>query len=337
LVSRICPEPQHIGNAMRHLLKLLFSWVAITAVLLGGPGTAGADQTGWPRKITHAAGELTLKSRPIRIVSTTPSVTGILLSMNAPLVATAATTPSPLTDQKGFFLQWAKIADQLGVEVLYPNLSFDLEAIIGLEPDLVIASATGADSILAHVADLQALGINTLVVNYSNHSWQDLAVEIGKATGLEAEADQAIARFDAEVARVAASITVPKEPVSIVGYNISGSFSIGKPQSPQAKLLQSLGMTVAGLPEELRPQVNRSSDFDFISRENLPSAITGTSVFLLRGTSREVDAFVADPLLANAPAVEKHQVYPLGPTSFRIDYYSGLQMLDHIADALHAR
>ena len=48
-----------------------------------------------------AAGE----TKPARIVSTTPSVTGILLAMDAPLVASAATTPSRLTDAKGFFSQ----------------------------------------------------------------------------------------------------------------------------------------------------------------------------------------------------------------------------------------
>ncbi len=73
-----------------------------------------------------AAGE----PKPARIVSTTPSVTGILLAMDAPLVASAATTPSRLTDAKGFFSQWAKVADQRGVEVLYRNLRFDIEAVI---------------------------------------------------------------------------------------------------------------------------------------------------------------------------------------------------------------
>ncbi|MCR3806229.1 hypothetical protein K3Z85_29415, partial [Pseudomonas aeruginosa] len=88
-----------------------------------------------------AAGE----PKPARIVSTTPSVTGILLAMDAPLVASAATTPSRLTDAKGFFSQWAKVADQRGVEVLYRNLRFDIEAVIAQDPDLLVASATGAD------------------------------------------------------------------------------------------------------------------------------------------------------------------------------------------------
>lgn len=46
--------------------------------------------------LAHAA------DKPQRIVSTTPSVTGILLAINAPVIATAAAAPSRLTDAKGF-------------------------------------------------------------------------------------------------------------------------------------------------------------------------------------------------------------------------------------------
>ncbi|MDQ6155697.1 Fe2+-enterobactin ABC transporter substrate-binding protein, partial [Pseudomonas aeruginosa] len=121
-----------------------------------------------------AAGE----PKPARIVSTTPSVTGILLAMDAPLVASAATTPSRLTDAKGFFSQWAKVADQRGVEVLYRNLRFDIEAVIAQDPDLLVASATGADSAAPYRAELEAQGVPTLVVDYSKHSWQELATEL---------------------------------------------------------------------------------------------------------------------------------------------------------------
>mgnify|MGYP001678707054 CR=1 FL=1 len=34
-------------------------------------------------------------------------------------MASAATSPSPLTDDKGFFKQWASVADERGVEVPY--------------------------------------------------------------------------------------------------------------------------------------------------------------------------------------------------------------------------
>ena len=279
--------------------------------------------------VAHAA------DPPRRIVSTTPSVTGILLAMNAPLIATAATTPSRLSDDKGFFTQWAEVADQRGVQVLYRNLLFDIEAVIGQDPDLLVLSATGADSVIQHQGELQAQGINTTVVNYSNQSWQQMAVELGKVTGLEQQAQDAIKRFDDYTAQVAATLTPPAEPVSVVGYNIAGSYSVGLPSSPQARLLSALGFKVAGLPEALDAQVRRSSDVGFISRENLSRAIVGDSVFLLGGNDADVQAFLADPVLANLPAVIHKRVYPLGVSSFRIDYYSGRQMIDTVARSFH--
>lgn len=292
--------------------------------------TAGADE-GWPRTIQHASGELTLPAKPVRIVSTAPSLTGILLAIGAPVVASTATTPSLMTDDKGFFSQWADVADERGVEILYRNLVFDIEAVIGRDPDLLVASTTGADSVVQHYAELQAQGIPTLVVNYSNQSWQDIATELGRATGLETEAADAIRRFDAYAAEVAASLPPATGTASIVGYNIGNSFSVAKPTSAQAQLLAALGQRVVGLPEALHGQVTRASDFEFISRENLSAAITGDSVFLLRGTDADVEAFLADPVLANLQAVVNKRVYPLGPTSFRIDYYSGRQMIDTVA------
>lgn len=315
---------------MSRLAKLLLAWqLCIAALFCSGP--LQAQDSGWPRVIRHLGGELTLKARPRRIVSTSPSITGILLAIEAPLLASAATTRSDLTDSKGFFSQWAAVADARDVKVLYGNLRFDIEALLSWQPDLVIVSATGADSVRQHQAELAAQGIPAIIVDYSNQSWQQLAAALGVATGLEEQAKAAVARFDAYAADVAASVNVPKQPVSVVGYNVAGSYSVGRPTSPQAQLLSALGFTVVGLPESMRSQVTRSSDYDFIARENLPAAITGERVFLLRGVARDVQAFLSDPVLANHRAVLDKAVYPLGLTSFRIDYYSGRQLLDEVA------
>lgn len=266
-----------------------------------------------------------------RIVSTSPSVTGILLAINAPVVASAAATPSRLTDSKGFFTQWASVADSRGVQPLYHNLQFDLEATIAAEPDLVVVSATGADSVAPHKSALQAQQLPVMVVDYSTHSWQEIATELGARSGHSVGAKEAIERFDAHVREVAGKLASPAGKASVVGYNLGGSYSIGRTSSAQGRLLQALGFQVQELPEALVGQVTRSSDFQFFSRENLPAAITGDSVFLLSATASDVQAFLADPVLANLPAVRNKRVYPLGPSSFRIDYYSGWQMADTVA------
>ncbi|MCV9940290.1 Fe2+-enterobactin ABC transporter substrate-binding protein [Boseaceae bacterium BT-24-1] len=314
-------------------IKLFIAIITLAAALSGNGQPARSQDAGWPRTIRHATGELTLAAKPRRIVSTTPSVTGILLAIEAPLIASTATTPSALTDGKGFFSQWAGDADRRGVKVLYPNLKFDIEAVLGWKPDLVIASTTGADSILQHRAELEALGIPTLVVDYSSRSWQELATELGRAAGLEREAAAAIERFDADLAAAANAIAGKGQRASIVGYNIAGSYSVARTASPVAKLVSGLGFEIVGLPPELKPNSARPSDFEFFSRENLSAAITTDTVFLLRATQKDVEAFLVEPVLANHPAVTGKRVYPLGLTSFRIDPYSGRQILEQLHES----
>ncbi|SFY09981.1 iron complex transport system substrate-binding protein [Paracoccus pantotrophus] len=294
------------------------------------PAAALADE-GWPRSIPDALGEATVAAPPQRIVSTSPSLTGILLAIDAPLAATASAMVGPLTDDKGFFTQWAATADQRGVEVLYPNLNFDIEALIVQEPDLVVASSVGGDSILPYLDQLRAQEVPVIVLDYANDGWEELAHSLGRATGHEADAARMTQDFARRAAEAKAGLSLPPGDVSLVSYNFSGTYSVGKPESPQARVLAALGFSVAGLPDEMRAEVSRSADFDFVSHENLPAAITGDSVFLLNGTEQTVREFSADPVLANLPAVREGRVYPLGPNSFRVDYYSGLQIIETVA------
>lgn len=304
------------------------SFLALCACALPWPALAEAD---WPRTIDQPGGTLTLAAPPKRIVSTAPSLTGILLAIDAPVVSTAAAVIGPLTDAQGFFLQWADIAQARGLSVLYPNLAFDIEALIVADPDLVIASATGGDAIGPFVPELRSQGLPVLVLDYSRGSWQDLARQLGRATGHEADAERIIADFDARTADARSRLAIPEGQVSIVSYNFSGTYAVSRSTSPQAEVLDALGFTVAGLPEAMRGDVARSLDFDFISHENLAAAITGDGVFLLNGTAESVKTFMADPVLANLPAVKNGHVWPLGPTSFRVDYYSGLQIVETVA------
>ncbi|WP_273688955.1 Fe2+-enterobactin ABC transporter substrate-binding protein [Ketogulonicigenium vulgare] len=306
----------------------------LLATALATPLATPAFAQDWPRTLPHEGGELTLTAPPQRIVSTSPSLTGILLAMDVPLLASTAATRTPLTDENGFFTQWADVAVSRDVAVLYPNLTFDIEALMIAAPDLIIGASTGADSIVSYLPDLQAMDMPVFVLNYSNHSWQDLARQIGAATGHEAGAEAAIARFDAEMAAIRAQLPAGGGRVTVVGYNLGGSYSIGRTESPQARVVEALGFDILPLPEALRPQVSRSSDFDFISHEYLSAAIEGENVFLFGADQSGVAAFMADPVLANLPAVQAGRVYALGLSSFRVDYYSGLQMAHLVADAL---
>ncbi len=297
------------------------------------PSISAADSI-WPRTITHELGETTLDAKPERIVSTSISVTGTLLAIDAPIVASAATSVSSLTDDKGFFSQWASVADERGVDVLYDNLEFDMEALIAADPDLVIISTSGADSVVDQY-DQIAAQFPTIVVDYSSESWQNLAAELGTATGLEDQASAAVDDFNAYTASAKEKITPREGGVSIVSFNGAGKDQgVGKVTGPHADIMTALGIDVVEAPEEYDTSETARSDFAFVTLENLPASVGGTSVFLLTGTDATVEAFESEPILANVPAVQSKQVYPLGPTSFRIDYYSGKLFVDAVVDAL---
>src|SRR5699024_8215864 len=124
------------------------------------------------------------EAQPERIVSTV-SVTGTLLSIDAPVVGSGA------GGNGEFFGQWADIAEDQDVETLWSAGSVDLEALISAEPDLIVTSASGADSLTDNLDELRDIA-PTIVVDNAGQTWQELAEELGEATGLEAEAAAAV-------------------------------------------------------------------------------------------------------------------------------------------------
>lgn len=294
---------------------------------------AAATDGDWPRTIEHELGETTIDPKPERIVSTSLTLTGTLLAIGAPVVASAATSPGGIADDSGFFLQWSDAAADAGVEVLYPDLEFDEEAVIAAEPDLIVVSTTGADSTADQYDALSEIA-PTIVLDYGSDSWQVLAEKLGVATGLEEDAAEVVESFDAEVARVADAITVP-EGVSnaIVFSGAEYDLAFAKPQGAHAQLLTALGFTVEGTPDEFDTSEQPRNDFAFVSLENSAVALTGETVFLVSGEESDAEALAATPVFANAPAVVSGALYPLGATSFRIDYYSALGVVDVIEKA----
>ncbi|WP_084125676.1 Fe2+-enterobactin ABC transporter substrate-binding protein [Demequina sp. NBRC 110054] len=302
--------------------------------------SASAEAAAFPRTITHESGETTLEAEPERIVSTSITLTGTLLAIDAPVVGTAATTVTEgMTDDNGFFAQWADVAVAQGVEPLYTlnDDGPDLEAIIAAEPDLIVASTTGYEAAAEFYDELSAIA-PTIVVNYSDKTWQDLALEMGTWTGNEAEAEAVVAEFDAAVEEAAAAITIPEGAVAqgIVFNNLEYDSAVAKIGGTHVTLLESLGFEVVDADEALDTYEGARDDFMFVSPENLPEAFTGDIIFLINGTDTQKEALLSTELLANVPAVETGDVYPLGATSFRIDYYSSLMIVEDVVEAFGA-
>lgn len=83
-----------------------------TVLLLAGlslSGISSGHAADWPRQVTDSRGTHTLEHKPQRIVSTSVTLTGSLLAIDAPVIASGATTPNNrIGDAQGFYASGAK-------------------------------------------------------------------------------------------------------------------------------------------------------------------------------------------------------------------------------------
>ncbi|WP_300005807.1 Fe2+-enterobactin ABC transporter substrate-binding protein [uncultured Cedecea sp.] len=294
--------------------------------------TSAVYAADWPRQITDSRGAHTLDSPPERIVSTSVTLTGSLLALDAPVVASGATMPNNrIADENGFMRQWGKTAVRRGVTRLYigePNA----EAVAAQLPDLILISATGGDSALALYDQLSTIA-PTLIINYDDKSWQSLLKELGQITGREAIADQRIAEFEKQLHQLRQQIALPPQPINALVYSPgSHSANLWTTESAQGQLLEQVGFTLAPIPDGLRVSTSQGKRQDIVQLggEVLASGLNGQGLMLFAGNQNDVDAIYANPLLAHLPSVENKRVWTLGTESFRLDYYSAMLILQRL-------
>ena len=301
----------------------------LSLFVLGLTSAAAAD---WPRQVTDSRGVHTLESKPTRIVSTSVTLTGSLLAIDAPVVASGATTPNNrVADGQGFLRQWGDIAKQRKVARLYIGEP-SAEAVAAQMPDLILISATGGDSALALYDQLSAIA-PTLIINYDDKSWQALLTQLGEITGHEKQAAERIAAFDKQLAQVKQQMTLPPQPVNAIVYTAAAhSANLWTAESAQGKLLHQLGFTLADLPAGLQTSTSLGKRHDIIQLggENLATGLNGEGLFVFAGDEKDVAAIYANPLLAHLPSVKNKRVWALGTETFRLDYYSAMLVLQRL-------
>lgn len=134
--------------------------------------------------------ELTIDAAPASIVSISPSATEMLFAVGAGEQVVAV-------DAFSYFPAEVPVTDLSGFE---PNL----EAILGYEPDLVLASGDPGDL----VSGLEAAGVPTLLLPSALDLDEayDQIERVGTVTGHEAEAEQLTEQMAADIDAAVASV-----------------------------------------------------------------------------------------------------------------------------------
>ncbi|MFG1172212.1 Fe2+-enterobactin ABC transporter substrate-binding protein [Erwiniaceae bacterium CAU 1747] len=293
--------------------------------------TLNAQQS-WPRTLQTPKGPLTLQQAPQRIVSTSVTLTGTLLAIHAPVIGSGATgRNSTVADEQGFFTQWSRVAKERQLKPLYvtePNA----EAIAAEAPDLIVIAATGGDSAMKLYDRLSTIA-PTLVMDYGDKSWQQLARQLGEITGHEDDAKNVIARFEQRVQEVKQKITLPPQPVSALVYYEDGrGVNLWTPESAQGKLLTELGFTLAMPPADVHggTSMGQRNDIIQLAGENMAAGLIGNTILLFSSDDDTVRKVEANPFLMHLEPVSAKRVYSTGRDTFRLDYYSATNMLNSI-------
>ncbi|MGC9460169.1 Fe2+-enterobactin ABC transporter substrate-binding protein [Vibrio genomosp. F10] len=278
----------------------------------------------WPKSFVNADGSTTtIPTKPVRVLSTSVTVTGTLLAIDAPLIATATDTTG------GFFGQWQTVANQRSVKKLWPAGSVNLESVYLERPDLIVVSISGADSALNQVKELRSIA-PTIIVDYSTQSWQELAKQMGEALGNEQHVKKTVADFEQLVADAKTQLNLPEGRANIISYHGSGvTNAVAKSEGAHALLLSALGFELESPDHSWHTGPTFHSDFVLVNYEKLTELKAETS-FLLEASNVRAQSLMSDVVLKNLPSVKNRQVYGLGENTFRVDLYSSREIIKNM-------
>ncbi|MGD6818816.1 ABC transporter substrate-binding protein [Metabacillus sp. 113a] len=213
---------------MNKLLSIL-STVLLSAGVLAGCGSQSAapekqeekqaavkEEAEFPLKLTDASDtDVTIEKEPEKIVSLIPSNTEILFSMDLGDKVVGVT-------ENDNFPEEAMKKEKVG------GMDFNVEKIIGLEPDLVLAHESGAHNSAEGLKQLRDAGIDVVVVNDAQSFEQvyESMEMIGKAAGELEKSKEMAAGMKEEIASI-------KEKASSISEDDKKSVFVEVSPSPE--------------------------------------------------------------------------------------------------------
>lgn len=298
--------------------------------------TSSADgaTTASTRVVTTDQGEVSIPTDPQRVVVLSSALAGYVFALDVPVQATLPEAPGP--GGGDYPDVWAEDAEADGTIILpWGEDGFDYEAILALEPDLIIGGGQGYPSFQAAEGyDRLSEIAPTVLVSTSLLTWQDQLSFIAEDIFDDAAAEAALLdAYEARVAEVAAAITLPPTPVAYLVLTADGT-PYTLPES------SALPQTLAELGFEPSPVVADNPGFEAygtgdsfeLSLEQVGSVFTAPSLFTFgfNGQGADAAALSEELVYSSLPAFTSGHAYDLPYWAYRADYLHTMALLDDI-------
>lgn len=269
-----------------------------------------AEAGAFPVTITGALGETTIDEAPERVVTLGWGSSDIALSLG--VVPVGIETDAWAGDEDGYQPWFRDAVEEQGAELpttieMYPEL--DVEAVIALEPDLILAPQSGLDQ-----ATFDQLSEFTNVVAYPEGPWitpLDEQVEIAAtALGVPDAAQPLLDEVDTTLADAAAEHPEFADvSVAYVASQELGTLAAYVPGDPRVDMLTGLGFQLAPSVADLTaPEGLFTAD---IGLENSDVLSDVDVLFTWFNDETEQAATEAQPLFASIPAFASGAYVPM--------------------------
>ncbi len=240
----------------------------------------------YPMTVKDARGKsVTIKAKPVRIVSLTPSNTEILfaLGLNGRIVGATNYCDYPAQAKKV-----AKVGD----------MTISVEAVAGLRPDLVLAHAKINDDVIPR---LERLGVTVFAIDPK--SLDEVISDIrtvGKITARPKTADSVAKRMESDIASVRSSRSGKRSSKVLVVIQANPLWCAGPATFVDEMVKIAGGKNIA---YDARP------GFNTFSKE---LALKRNPDVIVTGIKDDADYFLKSPLWQHTNAVKHKRVYAIG-------------------------
>ncbi|NHI09481.1 Iron-enterobactin transporter periplasmic binding protein [Streptomyces sp. KO7888] len=299
----------------------------------GGGGGGGKASSATTRTVTTDYGKVKVPTEPKRVVVLNHALAGYLYDLDVPV---RATIPEDADGKGEFSPYWAKEAKEDGTTFLPWSVDgFDLEAILALEPDLIVGGGIGfplfqAEKVYDDLSDIAP----TVLVGKELGDWRAqfsfLATDVFDKGDVY---DEHVAAYDKRITEVKDAIEPPPGPVSFLAFTGDGTAyglveNVGLPAEfkkvgiEPAPVFAKGGFKVYG----------QGGDMFELSTEKAGQTITQPSVFVMgfNADTTDVATLKKNPVFGALPAFKSGHAYDLPYWVLRGDYDESMALLDII-------
>lgn len=281
-----------------------------------GEGDASPDAEAFePVTITHALGEAEITEKPERVVT--------LGQGSAETAIALGTVPVGIeeypwgADDTGYLPWIHEAVEAEGAELpeqFTGGTELDVEAILELEPDLILAPWSGITQdqydLLADIAPTVAYPEQPWTIE-----WDEQITTIGEAMGLQDEAEQLVTDLETQLDD-AAKPEYDGITFSYIYTDGPGTLGVFLPDEQRAAMVSALGLTIDPVVDELGEYEVAGTDSAVIGLENADMLDDSDLVFTFYSDAETRKQIESQKLYEQIPAIERGSVVAAEDQSF---------------------